>query len=645
MRRILFTVFISLFGIFLFSQSGPFNTPAEVSLEFSTNPQMGSDITVDVYCDLNGVTNGSGINAMLGGYAVSISFDSSKLKLKSVTAGSTSPFSSSDFVYTDIDRANRRGFVTVLNTQTTSSGPGGIVHLATLTFTPVEGGKVIFNGKSSRTLIEPSLSSIYESSGGPSEIEYTPENTYDVLNIDPNGNLLHLYVPYFYSVSSGFEGVSIVNYGGSDSSVKFYGYDESGNLVDVQGGVNGDATEVSVGSGSQYVRMVQNLFGVNDPIGVDGGWIDIISSSNDVSGFFLIGENDPSTVYKTLDGVDLSFKLYKELYIPIMYSNSNAKPNRVLIFNPSSNEVSGRLSFRDSEGNEVYGEDVDISPHGEYIHTVDMGQGDISYGVFTTNNDAEVGGIEIFGESGDSMGMLSCLGESDASNVLYATHLASGYVGNVRYYTRFNIVNPGDSDVTVTFSLIDDSGNLIGSSVSKSIKAHGELDIKGYELFNLEDPTTTDKLTIGTVKMVSSGNILGCLTFGDAANSKFMATLPLLSTSSIKNELYLDHVAIGNIGGIDYFTGITIYNPGSETAHMTITLYDQDGNEITKTNTPYELGPGKRLSTMLQNIFSNLPGDYSQAGGFLKIESDKEVCSFMLFGDAGLNFLSAIPVR
>ena len=256
-----------------------------------------------------------------------------------------------------------------------------------------------------------------------------------------------------------------------------------------------------------------------------------------------------------------------------------------------------------------------------------------------------VAGVEVFGESSDSMGMVAGLGGSDAANVLYATHLASGYIGGIRYYTRLDIVNPTDSDVNVTFTLIGDDGNVIGSSVSKTIKAHGSLNTRAYQLFGLEDPTTTNNLTIGTVKMVADGNILGSLTFGDAANQKFMATLPLLSTASAKNELYLDHVAIGNIGGINYFTGITIYNPSKDTAHITLTLYDSDGNQVATTQTPYELGAGKRLSTMLQGLFSGLPSDFSQSGGFLKIESDKEICSFMLFGDTGLNFLSAIPVR
>ena len=142
----------------------------------------------------------------------------------------------------------------------------------------------------------------------------------------------------------------------------------------------------------------------------------------------------------------------------------------------------------------------------------------------------------------------------------------------------------------------------------------------------------------------SDQGLVGSITFGDAQNGQFLASLPLLSTSSAKRELFLDHVAIGTIGDVPYFTGIALVNPSkTRNANVNIQLYSEQGALVAQTSSPYLLEPGKRVSQMLGDFFPGFSG--SQFGGFVKITSDVEVFSFMLFGDTSLNFLSAVPVR
>ncbi|HQK89228.1 MAG TPA: hypothetical protein PLU25_16525, partial [Acidobacteriota bacterium] len=117
------------------AQGGPFSGNAEVYLQLTpATPAINSTFEVDLYVDLTGITGSGSTPAALGGFAIPVAFDNSRLTLISVEAGTSGAFTAGDLVFTDLPRANARGFVTVVNTQTASGTPTGIVHVATLTF-------------------------------------------------------------------------------------------------------------------------------------------------------------------------------------------------------------------------------------------------------------------------------------------------------------------------------------------------------------------------------------------------------------------------------------------------------------------------------------------------------------------------------
>mgnify|MGYP001082270668 CR=1 FL=1 len=101
----------------------------------------------------------------------------------------------------------------------------------------------------------------------------------------------------------------------------------------------------------------------------------------------------------------------------------------------------------------------------------------------------------------------------------------------------------------------------------------------GHTLFGLPDPLTATTGVSGSVVIESDQGLVGSIAFGDAQNGQFLASLPLLSTSSAKRELFLDHVAIGTIGDVPYFTGIALVNPStsSSTVKLGATFRDIGG--------------------------------------------------------------------
>jgi hypothetical protein len=139
-----------LFGMTGGSQSGPFSPRAAVTLDIQpSNPSAGSDFAVGIHVNLLGVANTSGAPASLGSFVIPVAFDNTRVTLKSAAKGSAPGFTS-DLTYTDVARANARGCLTVVNSQTGTAVPTGDIHVATLTFTAEQGGRVQFTVNSAR---------------------------------------------------------------------------------------------------------------------------------------------------------------------------------------------------------------------------------------------------------------------------------------------------------------------------------------------------------------------------------------------------------------------------------------------------------------------------------------------------------------
>jgi len=644
MKRVLTTLMIFMGCLAIIpAQSGPFSADVPVYVQFNPAAPTLQDGTfdVEVYADLTGITGASSVDAALGGFAIPIAFDYSRVTLQSVTPGSTGPFAGVDFVNTDIDRANARGFVTVVNTHTESGTPTGIVHVATLTFQIEQAGKVLFNVNSARTIHEGSLASTYDAvNGGPAEIGYIGDDRV-TLDIGMGTGSYHLIYPVFYSLETVFQGVSVVNEDeAADADVTFRAYDPTGQLIpgiDNPPDIGGPVQPLH-----QYVNAVQFLFNVG-ATQIENGWIDVESLQPNISGFFLMQHLDGGTVDK-MDGADANHMSSSQLIMPLLGTEATGEA-KIYIVNPGDQALTGTLRYRASDGTIVDAETVAIAlqPYGVQDATFSGITKLAEDGYFSVEMDS--GNVIAFEkyETPDYMAAINAQDVVTPSNLLYDAHFASG---GQFWYTEFNIINPNDESADVTFQpSLTTEGTPIGQAATRTIDAHHHLRVKGYELFGFDTPQTNTDLIIGSVAVESDMGLLGSVTFGDTNNSQFVASLPLLSTASAKREIFLDHVAVGESGGINYFTGIAFVNPSStRTATIYIELYAADGS-LTADNSadPYTLDPGEHIAQMISDFLPTFSG--TQIAGFIRVRSDIEVFSFMLFGDTGGVFLSAVPVR
>lgn len=632
-------ILLLICAAFVPAQSGPFTPAAAVTLNITpSSPTMGEDITVEVYVNLTGVANSGSTAAALGGFCVPVAFDNTRMQLKTVVKGAASQFTG-NITYTDLPRANARGFVTVVNAQTSAGVPTGNVHVATLTFGLTEAGSMLFNVNSARTDHEGSLASTYDPGhgGGPALIAYNDQNT--TLNVGAGTNNYHLIFPAFMSKSTDFQGVTLVNESATAAAMTFRAYDPTGALITAAGMVNPNTLATPLPSNNQYVRMAENLFGASAALNIEQGWIDVESPVHNISGFFLLGHLAGAAVTQ-MDGVDVSHLSSSRLIFPLLWKEAT-RDTKVTVVNPSATPAAGTLEVVNADASVFSTTPINIPAHGMYEATFPANTlaGDGYFDVTLSSGAAT--GLETFGNT-NAMAVLAAMDGNLMSNILFAPQIETGLLG-IRWFTDVNVVNPGTEAANVTFRLYNNTGAEQVTAATRTIQPGAQLRIMTHTLFGLPDPLTATNAVTGYLKVESDKGLVGNVTFGDAQNGTILSSLPLMSTASAKRQTYFDHVALGTINNVTYYTGIAMVNPSKDrTAHVTVTLYNATTFAQVGQAT-VDIAPGNRYINMVSAIDPTF--NVTQFGGFVKITSDVEVYSFMLFGDVSSVFMSAVPVR
>ena len=204
------------------------------------------------------------------------------------------------------------------------------------------------------------------------------------------------------------------------------------------------------------------------------------------------------------------------------------------------------------------------------------------------------------------------------------------------YYTEFNLVNPHATAARVRLSPYYSDGSAISAPFDVDIPANQVLILRDSAL-GLPAGAATE----GWIGVQSQNNtIMGCLTFGNPVDDHYMTTLPLQSQP--RSEFYFAQVANGQVGGVDYFTGISVVNPNGSACDVTIRVYASDGTLNGSVTVPVAArSKFVRLLHLIEGI-GPLP---DQSSGFIQVVATQPVYSFVLFGDEPLNFLSAVPAQ
>ena len=469
---------------------------------------------------------------------------------------------------------------------------------------------------------------------------YIPPNTpvyqgfRDTDTFDLSNTTLHFepltFVPvetvYFprmsYVPGAWADGYGFVNPNASTATVRFTGYDGNGGTV-------GTSDLITWPAHGQGAYQIDGLLGVT---GATDAWVKAESDQPGMLGFFLTQEFGGGGL-AGLDGAEVwAGPTTTNCFLPMVKATGTFS-TELFIVNPGAAPITASLTGYDG---------VNTLNGGN--HNVPAG-GFVKVDVATAFGAGFDGALRVAGNGGAFLGnavikdgavaisSLNLMPFTAGNENLFASHVV--LFPDV-YYTEINLYNPNGTAATATISPYDATGSLISSPFDVNVPANQVLTLRDTQL-GLPSAQSTE----GWIKVNSTQPLLGCLTFGNPVDDHYMSTLPLQSQSA--SDLYFAQVANGNVGGVDFFTGIAVVNPNLVAVDVTIQIYGSDGTLLgSATRT---LAAGEKYVRLIQSIegIGSLP---AQASGYMHVTSTGGgVFSFALFGDAALNFLSAVPAQ
>ncbi len=300
------------------------------------------------------------------------------------------------------------------------------------------------------------------------------------------------------------------------------------------------------------------------------------------------------------------FKTENNLKLSLISKSGEVKETKSFLFNPREEKIFNVKELFDS------------AEENDYISI--------------TSDDGFLG-VESFGTS-ETLAVLPSIYPKENENIIYSPHVVSGTFGDVVYNTKINLINTSNEEVTLNIYLLSDNGEEIASINEYTIGPKNKLESTLKDLFNLSDNSGIS----GYLKVESSdsSSIVGSFTF-ENSNETVLSSIPFTSE---KGSFILGHIANGENGGINYWTGIAILSPDSD-ENVSIKVYDKNGTLLGEKE--IQLQAGQRFVSTLDGD-SLFPGMGTVMGGWITVESDdNNLIAVELFGDSNLSIMSVVP--
>jgi hypothetical protein len=420
-------------------------------------------------------------------------------------------------------------------------------------------------------------------------------------------------------------GLAVANLDNGDATLSFTAFGADGRKVSGTNFTN-PGPPVSEQMGHQISQIDYELF---YPEGISGslgpvGWIRMEASVGKVAGFFMIFDSRISI----LDG---AVPITTPMTSAILPEVEDQGFTRVQVVNPSLSAGSVRFELVNSSGVVRESQSLGIQPEGS-ITT------DLSSGLFPQITPAAsdyvrvtsasgVLPLEILGKTSKYVAVLNAQDATQGATTLYCPQYAVG--GGWR--STLSIVNHDSLPGRVILKLFGNDGQQIGTQ-DQQIAANGKLYV--YDPAFFQSPPN-GALMQGWVEIVSSGiHISGSVVFSDAQRNSYSSAIPL--TTTLERSMVFSHIA----SNTTYYTGISILNPDSTAAEVTIQVYNELGELKATLKTP--IGAGQRVIKLLPQLFPFMEGQ-DWFSGYVLVNADRGVSAFALFGTHNLTALSAIP--
>lgn len=417
------------------------------------------------------------------------------------------------------------------------------------------------------------------------------------------------------------EGYGFVNPGAADAAVRFTAFAADGQPA-------GQAEPMAWYAGEQGATQIDGVFGL---AAATDGWVRAESNQAGLLGFFLTQHFTPAGLVG-LDGAEVLSAGVSDGIIPRVAA-SGTSSTEIFLANPGDAAITVTVSGLDG-ATEFYAAPAGIPAKGFWKFDAATVMGRAFDGCLHVQSTGPVIGHVTVRDGDASIAAVNLQPFTDASTLLYAAHVVM--FPNV-YTTKIQLINVNPAPVTATLKFYLADGSAFGTPLQVQLPA---LQVKSVSDVELGLPPGEN--TEGWLKVTCPDPLMGCLTFGNPVDNHYMSTLPLQAAGG--DDIYFAQVANGNVGGVNFFTGLAVINPNASPVDVTIRVYkpngDRNGNSVTRTLAPRE--KYVRLLKSIEGIGSLL----DQSSGYIHVTSTGgDVFSFVLFGDDALDFLSAVPAQ
>lgn len=417
---------------------------------------------------------------------------------------------------------------------------------------------------------------------------------------------------------------AIVNPDTANALLNLELYDDSGALI--------AADTETVPGGGQFARFFPSLFG--DSAKADGRWVRGFVSGRNVYGIWLAGNGSASG---DLDGSRIQD--VRDAASAFIFPELRAGPGSftdLTLINPSRSQAHLSLHLLNAFG-------VEKAVHSRLLDgraramlpaaSIFPALSEDDY--IQVTSDVPLLGNEMFGDFA-RFGSLDGQ-QPPPAGMLVCPHVAVGDFGNVIFQSMVTLINTSDTLARMTAYLYSDNGSLLGTYRGVNVGAHFRRSFDLKQIFNLTQPASGYLV----IDPAGATGIQGYITFGDAAGERIDACLPLQTVSH--SGYILGHLASGTIGGVTYYTGVSILNTDNDFKFAVVEAYNQDGVKLASRQ--ITLQANQRMVFLLDQF---MPGLGPVFGGYMIIRQEDTKSGyyvFELFGDTGFNLLSAVPAQ
>ncbi len=419
----------------------------------------------------------------------------------------------------------------------------------------------------------------------------------------------------------------------SDAVLTMSLYNPNGTLISDEHVIN--PVTVTVKAREQIGFYIADLFGAS--VSSYQPYLRAYSLNPAVQGFFI---KAGATFPLRMDGATAIQNLSNRQVLPSPTQAGAGAGDAYSVANPGSATISVTLRCRNALGNLLGSQpSLNIDPNGRTAFRFSDYFPAISEPCYLELLSTQLFEAFVYERTDDLVCALNGLPAPDEATsplTMFMPHFAVGRL----YRSAMDLINTGTEAAQVQVTAYDDEGTLLAQSGSFAIPAGGLRRADVDDLLGI-DSTAADVIS-GFLKVQSDrGGITGFLTFSDRQNGHFASTLPLQGTGGAR--WLFSHVAIGNLGGIDYFTGIAVLNAGTSATGIHFQVYDSTGH--LKGEGDFTVPAGRKLSRMLTDF---VPGLGAQAGGYVTLTASDEAAELLtyeMFGDYGFTFLAAVPAQ